>query len=146
MQDLDIAAPAGYVPAVTIGIGQVGGDFVPIDAANPLPVHARASQSAATSTALVGQTSVSGVIGPFHPELGRAIWCTLSGNWSGSVFISRSRDGGSTRQPLTYIDGSAKGPWTANVNCPIGEESVGAAQWFLEFTRSTGTLDYRLEQ
>lgn len=146
MADIDIAAPAGYVPVVAIGYGGVGEAVDPVSPAAPLPVMAQPSQRAALAVPLAGEASESAVLGPFMPDLGRPIWLTLSGAWSGMVSISRSTDGGTTRYPLTYSDGSTKGGWSGHLNSPVGEESVAGASWFIEFTRSAGTLAYRLEQ
>ncbi len=143
---LSVQAPGGYVPQASISFGATGGNATPVDAAHPLPVATRADQAAAGSTPLAGTAAANAVAGPFAPELGRAIWVTLGGTWAGTVTVKRSVDGGATRLPLTFIDGSAKGVWNANVNAAIGEESVAGAQWFLEIALTAGTLTYRVEQ
>ena len=75
-----------------------------------------------------------------------AITVTLAGEWRGTVSVLRSSDGGATRQPLTFVDGSAKGVWSGNVNTAIGEESVAGARYYLQFARVSGTLSFRVEQ
>ena len=100
----------------------------------------------ATSAALAGTATVSGALGPFTPELGRPIWVTLSGVWAGTVQLLRSTDGGATKLPITYPDGSARASWTGAVNAPVAEETCAGATYFLQFTRTSGTLTYEVRQ
>lgn len=94
---------------------------------------------------LTGTSAVTATLGPFTPDLGRAIWLTLSGTWAGTVQLLRSRDGGTTKLPLTYGDGTAKPTFSGNMQAPVAEETVSGATYYLEFTRTSGTLGYRLE-
>ena len=119
---------------------------VAVETGKPLPVASRPDQRAAASAALAGATSASAVAGPFSPELGRPVWVTLSGTWAGTVTVKRSTDAGATKLALTFIDGSPKGVWSANINAAIGEESVAGAQLFLDIALTSGTLSYRVEQ
>ena len=96
-------------------------------------------------SAILTGTSSGGLIGPFKPVLDRPIWLTLDGAWSGTVTLLRSTDGGASKLPVTYGDGSAKPTWSGNMQAPVGEESVSAAAYFLDFA-GTGTLKYKLEQ
>lgn len=146
MTTLSVQAPGGYVPQAAISFGTTGGDSTSVDAAHPLPVAISGDQRAAGSAPLAGSASASMVTGPFLPELGRAIWVTLGGSWVGTVTVRRSTDGGATKLPLTFIDGSAKGVWSGNVNAAIGEESVAGGQWFLDIALTSGTLTYQVEQ
>jgi hypothetical protein len=146
MANVQVQAPGGFAPATAIGFGALGSGVTTVDPSNPLPVATGASQAAARSAVLAGNAVSSGLIGPFTPDLGRAIWVTLSGSWTGTVRVKRSTDGGTTLLPLTYIDGSARGMWSASVNAPVGEESVAGVAWFLDFQRTGGTLTYRMEQ
>ena len=146
MTILSVQAPGGYVPQTAISFGTTGGDATSVDAAHPLPVAISGDQRAAGSASLAGTASASTVAGPFVPELGRAIWVTLGGTWTGTVTVRRSTDGGATKLPLTFIDGSAKGVWSASVNAAIGEESVAGARWFLDIALTSGSLTYRVEQ
>ena len=100
----------------------------------------------ATSTPLTGTAAASVTTGAFTPELGRPIWVTLSGSWAGSVQLLRSTDGGTTKLPLTYPDGSPRGSWTAAVNAPVSEESCAGATYYLAFARTSGTLTYEVRQ
>ncbi len=60
--------------------------------------------------------------------------------------LLRSVDGGVTRTPLTYADGSLRGVWSGNVNAPVHEESVADAALYLDFAHAGGTLAYRMER
>jgi len=138
-----VDAPASFVPQQAIAFGPMGGQAVAVDAANPLPIVAR--PGAAQSVPLDGSANASGLIGPFLPELGRAIWLTLSGSWTGTVTVKRSVDGGATTQGLT-IGGSSWAVFSANANEPVAEESEAAARYYLDVVLASGTLAYRVAQ
>ena len=140
----DIHSPAGFVPLHALAFGANDAAATAVDAAHPLPTAP--TIAAASSVPLVGTASASGALGPYVPQLGRTIWVTLSGTWSGSVQLLRSTDGGATRLPLTYGDGTAKPNWSGNLNAPVAEETVAAATYYLGVTLSSGTLSYRMEQ
>jgi hypothetical protein len=144
MNDVQVGAPGGFVPQIALTLGARDGVAVAVDRTNPLPM--RAIATAAASVPLAGTLTDRGIVGPFTPELMRAITVTLAGEWSGTVTVLRSSDGGTTRQPLTFVDGSAKGVWSGNVNTAIGEESVAGARYYLQFVRVSGTLSFRVEQ
>jgi hypothetical protein len=141
---MPIHVPAGYVPEHAIAFAAEDGSAAVVGADRPLPVAT--SLGAAGATALAGTTAASATPGPFLPDLGRPIWVTLSGSWTGSVQLLRSTDGGATRLPLTYPDGTAKALWTANANTPVAEETVAAASYYLAVALTSGTLGYRVEQ
>lgn len=101
---------------------------------------------AATSVPVAGSLGATGTAGPFVPELDRAVWVTLSGVWAGSVQLLRSTDGGATRLALTYSDGSARAIWTGAVNAPVVDDSCAGATYYLQFTRTSGTLVYEVRQ
>jgi hypothetical protein len=144
MNDVQVGAPGGFVPQIALTLGARDGTAVAIDPSNPLPTRAMAM--AAGSVPIAGVMTDSGIVGPFMPDLMRAIIVTLAGEWTGTVSVLRSSDGGATRQPLTFVDGSAKGVWSGNVNTAIGEESVAGARYYLQFARTSGTLSFRVEQ
>lgn len=136
-----IMSPASYVPHVAVGFANADGTAASVNANAPLPV----SVTTATTPPLTGTTSTSGVIGPFLPLVGRSVILTLTGNWSGSVQLLRSIDGGATKIPLTL--GGA--PWALyTVSCceAVWDESEAAAQLYLQVTISSGTLNYRIAQ
>lgn len=144
MSPANVETPAGFAPAVAVAFGAGGAPATMVNASNPLPVTA--AVGTASSTPLSGTISASGTVGPFAPQLSRPIWLTLSGSWAGSVQILRSTDGGATTLPLTYGDGTAKPALLSNFNAVAAEETVAAATYYLQFTRTSGTLQYRMEQ
>lgn len=95
MNDVQVGAPGGFVPQIALTLGARDGVAVAVDRTNPLPM--RAVATAAASVPLAGTLAESGVVGPFTPELMRAITVTLAGEWSGTVSVLRSSDGGATR-------------------------------------------------
>lgn len=139
-----VALPAGYITGQAIAYATAADHAVLVSAATPLPVTS--TRGAATSTMLAGTTAASVAIGPFVPELGRPVWLTLSGSWAGSVQLLRSIDGGTTKLPITWPDGSARGTYTGNLNAAVVEESCSGATWYLAVTLSSGTLSYRMAQ
>lgn len=94
---------------------------------------------------LAGSTAASVVAGPYNPIEGVPMVLTLSGAWTGSVTVKRSIDDGATKLALTD-KGAAYAVFTANCNEPVAEESEGEARWYLDITRATGTVEYRLAQ
>ena len=139
-----VRAPAPYVSSHAVAFGSSNGPATLVDGINPLPVAA--TLPAAASVPVAGTLTDSGSAGPFAPLLGRAIWVTLSGSWTGSVQLLRSTDGGETRLPLTLGDGTVKAIWSGTVQASVTEETVAGASYYLQFTRSGGTLSYWVEQ
>lgn len=139
-----ILSPAGYVPEYALAVAAGDGNARPVSEAQPLPTAA--TMTASPVPALSGTSSAAAVAGPFTPQLGRAIWVSLSGVWTGSVQLLRSTDGGATKLPLTYSDGTVKALWTGNANAPIAEETVATATYWLSIAPVSGTVSYRLEQ
>ena len=140
-----IEAPAGFVPALGVSFGAIGTGATPVDPDHPLPVTAVAWQGAATTAPVAGTASAATLAGPFAPALGRPIWLTLMGSWTGTVKLLRSTDGGTTRLPMT-IGGSGWGSFQGNCNEPVAEESVAGATYYLDFAVTSGTLSYRVTQ
>ncbi|HTM96047.1 MAG TPA: hypothetical protein VL100_09560 [Croceibacterium sp.] len=144
MSDLPIHAPAAYYPPFAVAFADGEGNGLVVDAANPLPVTV-APAAPETSTPITGSLSASGVVGPFDPAPGRAIWLSLSGTWTGTVTVQRSIDGGTTKLPLT----SGGLPWaafTGNACEPVAEDGESGAAYYLDVTLASGTLTYRLAQ
>jgi hypothetical protein len=142
MSNPPINAPAGYYPPFALAFADGDGDGRIVDAAHPLPVTLSGD---AASAPLAGSTSASGVLGPFTPVAGRAIWLSLSGTWSGTVAVKRSVDGGTNKLPLT----AAGLPWAnfaGNACEPVAEEGSAGATYYLDVTLASGTLAYRLAQ
>ena len=115
-----------------------------VDALHPLPVTMQ-NPAPATSTPLTGTANASTTVGPFTPQLARAIWISLSGTWTGTVQVLRSTDGGATKLPLT-VAGASWGSFTANCNEPVAEESDAAATYYLSITLASGSVTYRVAQ
>lgn len=92
---------------------------------------------------LVGESSVSEVIGPFDPPQKEYLWLELTGSFTGSVELLRSTDDGATLQPLTE-----KGEQVARFTGPCCEivhyETSGRARLFLRTTLTAGQVSYRL--
>lgn len=142
--DPPVAAPAGYLTGQAIAFVDAAGRADLVSAAQPLPVTL--ATSAATTVPLTGTAAASATVGPIVPELERPIWVTLTGTWTGTAQLLRSTDAGATKLPLTYPDGSASASWTGAVNAPVAEESCAGASYWLQFTRTSGTLTYEVRQ
>lgn len=139
----EVEIPAGFVPQYAVAFGAVDAPAVAVHEDNPLPV--RAVQKAAGSIPLTGTMTASGIAGPFAPDLDRPIWLTLSGEWTGTVEVLRSTDGGASSLPLT-VGGARWGRFTANCNEAVTTESEAGARLYLSASLLTGTLTYRVAQ
>lgn len=124
-------------------MGEQGDTAVAVSEANPLPVQM--TPQPASTQPLAQTLSASGSVGPFAPDLNRAIWLTLSGSWSGTATIMRSVDHGATRYPLTL----AGQPWavfTANAQEVISEESDASATYYVDIALNSGSVAVRVSQ
>ena len=139
-----IQNPAGYAVTRAVAYADVDGSMLQVAVATPLPVTVTGGGAAAT-TPLAGTTAASTVAGPYQPALGRAVMLVLTGTWAGSVKVTRSTDGGVTRQPLTAA-GNIWGQFSANCCDPVWEESENAARLYLDITLTSGSLNYRMAQ
>jgi hypothetical protein len=115
MPSVPLLNPAPYAPPFAMSFANAGGTTDVVSSTNPLPVT---SAAATSPTPLAGTTSATGVLGPFIPVPGRPVMLSLSGTWAGTVKITRSTDGGTTRLPLTAM-GQAYGSFTANMCEPV---------------------------
>lgn len=92
---------------------------------------------------LTGESVVSETVGGFDPPQNQYLWLELTGNFTGTVEVLRSTDGGATLQPLTE-----KGEQIANFSGPCCEivhyETSGQARLFLRITLTSGVVKYRL--
>lgn len=132
--------PARFVPVYGVGFAAQSGGIDAVSTSSPLPVALTAADAAAPSA---GMASADMVAGPFVPTLGTPVILVLAGEWSGTVRVTRSTDGGATRCPLTAA-GGAWARFTANACEPVWEEGDPAAELYLEITLAAGALDYRL--
>lgn len=103
--------------------------------------------SAATSTPVTATYASVGTVNSaaFTPQLGREIWLTTTGTWSGTAQVMRSIDAGSTWQPLT-VGGATWGSFTGNCNEQFGIETSAAATYRLAITLTSGSLTYTIAQ
>jgi hypothetical protein len=136
-----IQNPAGYAVTRAVAFADVDGSMLPVAATTPLPV----TLGATPTTPLTGTASTTSVTGPYQPALGRPVLLLLTGTWTGSVKVTRSVDGGATRQALTAA-GNAWGQFTANVCEAVWEESESAARLYLDITLTSGSVTYRMAQ
>lgn len=137
-----LRSPAGYLTSVAVAYSNAEGNADLVSSANPLPV---AFAPATADAALAGTTATSAIVGPYHPQTGRAVMLALTGTWTGTVRLQRSTDGGATRLGLTAM-GSAYGEFTANVCEPVWEESETTALLYLNITVTSGSVTYRMGQ
>ncbi|MBW4329902.1 hypothetical protein KY084_03310 [Stakelama sp. CBK3Z-3] len=141
---IPVSNPAGYITQSALAVRDPNGAARGVDGANPLPVTLLAADET-LSPPLTGNTSNSILSDGFVPKAGRPIWISLSGEWSGSVVVKRSIDGGATSAPLT-IGGQPWAVFESNAMEPVGEESVAGAIWYLDIMLANGTLSYEVRQ
>ena len=101
---------------------------------------------AATSTALVGSTSVDAASAHFTPQLGRDMYLTLTGTWTGSVQVQRSTDNGASWNNITIGGGQVWGRYTGNCDEVVDTPTDGSAIYRLNIDITTGSVAYRLGQ
>jgi hypothetical protein len=78
--------------------------------------------------------------------LGRDMYLTLSGGWTGTVQVQRSTDNGVTWNNITIGGGQTWGRYTGACDEVVDTPTDGASKYRLFFTISTGTVTYRLAQ
>lgn len=134
--------PAGYASGAAIGYTAESGEIVLVGDAQPLPVSLA---PAAAPESLSGTTSVSTLVGPYAPVAGQPVIVQLSGEWTGTVALLRSVDGGTSRVPVT-MGGLEWGVFTANACEPVWSEHEDGAELYLQIGLTQGTLSYRVSQ
>lgn len=139
---IPLQTPGGFAPVMALGVDDGTGHLAFVAADRPLPVH---TSRPAAPAALAGETSVTALVGPFAATAMASVFCTLSGDWEGSVAVKRSTDDGATLHPLT-VAGAEWGRFTRNVCEPVWEEGEAGATLWLDCTITSGTLTYRLAQ
>lgn len=95
--------------------------------------------------AIAGTLTSSGLVGPFIPSGPAAIVIQLDGDWSGTVRLVRSVDGGQSISPLK-IAGSDWAVYTANGVEQAWTETEAGATFYLNAEITSGTLAYRVSQ
>lgn len=136
-----IQNPAGYAVTRAVAFADVDGSMLPVAASTPLPI----TLGMAPTIALTGTANATSLAGPYQPALGRPVILVLTGTWSGSVRVTRSVDGGATRQPLT-VAGNSWGQFSGNVCEAVWDESESAARLYLDITLTSGSVTYRMAQ
>ena len=137
-----ISLPAGYAPAVAFGFADAEARLAMVSAAKPLPVTLTAS---APPAPLAGSTTQSLMAGPYHAVRDLPILVALEGNWTGTVQLLRSDDGGATRLPLrvagiewgTYHEQGVEQAWI---------ETEHGISFYLDIALVSGTVAYRVSQ
>lgn len=143
--------PSGYVTGQAAAYVAPDGTAQLVSTATPLPValgtgaSVPVSVTSASTTPLTGSTISTGTLGPYKPVVGRSVMLTLTGDWSGSVQVTRSTDNGVTKIPLT-IGGGSWALFTTNCCEAVWDESEAVATLYLSVTLTSGTLGYRLAQ
>lgn len=137
-----LQTPGGFAPLYAAGFDDGTGHLAHVTASSPLPVH---TVWPVTAQPLEGTLTGSATLGPYTPAPQAPIICTLSGDFSGSVRIMRSVDGGATLFPLT-LGGAPWGEFAAPACEPVWAESEDGATLWLECSIASGTLGYRLAQ
>lgn len=111
-------------------------------AAAQAPSWLRARSAKVTgSLAATGDTSAT----PYYPDAGRPFNLELTGTWVGTVVLKRKLPTESTWKALS-VGGAAWGAYTTNVSEQVWQEGETGAAFMLDFTRTSGTVAYRLSQ
>lgn len=142
LEPYPIEAPGGFAPVVALGIDDGSDQLALVSHGAPLPTVALAPVAPAP---LNGSASNAKVAGPFEPTPLAPVFLTLTGEWTGTVRILRSIDGGATRHPLT-IAGSEWAVFHGNACEPVWQEGESGAQLYLDIAPTSGTLTYRIAQ
>lgn len=100
----------------------------------------------ASSTPLIGTANADGNSAAFTPQLGRDMYLTLSGTWTGTVQVQRSTDDGASWNNITVGGGNVWGRFTTNCDEVIDHPTDGNATYRLNIDIATGTVAYRLAQ
>lgn len=141
MTSAAISIPAGFAPAYAVGYSDIGGRLALVSDTAPLPV----ATSAPAPAPLAGQSTASETVGPFNPTPGRVIVVTLDGEWTGTVSLLRSTDGGLTRVPLR-VGGSAWGEYTQSGCEQAWTETEEGTSFYLDVVLDSGAVAYRVSQ
>ena len=141
-EPVPVEAPGGFAPVFAIGTTDASGMLALVGDDVPLATIARPPQ---VPPPLEGAASAPVSVGPFVPAALVPVFLTLSGEWTGTVRLLRSVDGGTTKHPLT-AGGSSWGAFSANACEPVWVESEVDAALYLELTPALGTIAYRLAQ
>lgn len=145
MTNKPVKLPAGYAPAFAVGIADEAGNLAMIGSGTPLPVVQVTASATPPAVPLSGTAATNLIAGPFEPRSGVPVMLQLGGTWSGTVQVTRSIDGGQTRNPLT-VGGMTWARFSANACEPVWEEAEEGAELYLDIVIASGTLNYRVSQ
>ena len=140
---IPISHQANYVTPTAIGYADEAGFYVQVTEQVPLPVAG--ARAAAAPAPLEAETGQSLVAGPYTPLPDVPIHLELRGEWSGSVELQRSIDGGATRSGLT-VGGMPWARFDGNANEIVWQEGERGATLYLDIAIASGTLEYRVSQ
>lgn len=136
-----ISVPAGFAPAYAVGYSAPDGALAIASHASPLPV----ATTPPAPAPLIGEAAASELAGPFAAATGRTIVVTLDGQWTGTVRLLRSMDGGTTRTPLR-VGGAPWGEFTESGCEQAWNETEDGASFYLDIALASGTVTYRVSQ
>lgn len=134
--------PGGFAPGFAVGFDDGSGAFAYASPQRPLPTLV---SSPAAPPALEGETTTAILAGPFAPVQMMPVYCTLSGDWQGSVRLMRSTDAGASLHPVT-AGGASWANFTGNACEVVWQETETQATLWLECAPVAGTLAYRVSQ
>lgn len=141
-QSVPIESPSGYAPLNAVGRAMADGRCEAVSQDSPLPVALVVPGAGAPLEGMAAQPTLAG---PFASVCGRPVMLTLAGQWTGSVRVMRSVDGGSTRHPLT-LGGQEWGLYSGPACEWVWEEHENGAQLWLDMAPTSGTITYRVSQ
>lgn len=139
---IPVEAPGGFAPVIAIGTTDASGMLALVGDDAPMAMIARPPQA---PPPLEGSATTSAIVGPFVPAALVPVFVTLSGEWTGTVRLLRSSDGGATKHPVT-AGGGEWGAFSANACEPVWVESEEGAALYLDLAPASGTIAYRLAQ
>jgi hypothetical protein len=102
--------------------------------------------TAASSSPITGTVTTTGNTPTFTPQLGRDMYLTLSGTFSGTVQVQRTTDNGSTWNNITISGGQQWGHYTGACDEVVETPTDSASKYRLSITLSSGSVTYRLAQ
>ena len=137
-----ISAPASYATPTAVGFADSAGKLILVREDTPMPVAAARLDG---PEALAGEANQSIVAGPFVPLRDVPIHLELSGDWSGTVALQRSTDGGATRSGVT-AGGLPWATFTGNANEVVWQEGELGASLYLDIAITSGVVSYRVSQ
>ena len=107
----------------------------------------------ASSTALTGNENATITVGPFSPDLGRAVYTEIIGDgFTGTIQILRSKDGGTTKELMTksgspiFNINLSEATTAVIVNEIIDTPLSATLTYYIAITVTAGSLKWSLYQ